>query len=43
MGEEESEILGSAAIVLKFSKELDFTDYFIRVFERLDFYSLLLV
>ena len=37
MGEEESEILGSDAIVLKFLKELDFTDYFIRVFERLDF------
>ena len=37
MGKEESEILGSDAIVLKFSKELDFTDYFIRVFERLDF------
>ena len=37
MGEEKSEILRSDAIVLKFSKELDFADYFIRVFERLDF------
>ena len=37
MDEEKSEILGSDAIVLNFSKELNFNDCFMRVLERLDF------